>query len=41
MIEILYKPSFIRQYKKLPLELQEEVKDKGASDKFQKHALIS
>lgn len=28
MIKIFYKPSFVRQYKKLPIELQEEVKDK-------------
>ena len=28
MIEILYKPSFIRQYKKLSKPLQQEVKEK-------------
>ncbi|MBI5411824.1 type II toxin-antitoxin system mRNA interferase toxin, RelE/StbE family [Candidatus Peregrinibacteria bacterium] len=28
MIEIVYKPSFIRTYKKLPLPLKQEVKDK-------------
>lgn len=28
MLEILYKPTFIRQYKKLPLGLQEEIKEK-------------
>ena len=26
MYEIVYKPTFVRQYKKLPLELQEEIK---------------
>ena len=28
MILIYYKPTFIRQYKKLPIDLKEEVKDK-------------
>lgn len=28
MLEILYKPTFVRQYKKLPLGLQEETKEK-------------
>ena len=28
MIEILYKPSFIRQYKKLPEALKAEIKEK-------------
>ncbi len=28
MIEIFYKPSFVRQYKKLPKALKEEVKQK-------------
>jgi addiction module RelE/StbE family toxin len=28
MIEILYKPTFIRLYKKLPKELREEIKEK-------------
>ncbi|MEK7528600.1 MAG: type II toxin-antitoxin system mRNA interferase toxin, RelE/StbE family [Patescibacteria group bacterium] len=28
MIEVLYKPSFVRQYKKLPDALREEVKEK-------------
>ncbi len=28
MIEITYKPTFIRQYKKLPQELQQEIKEK-------------
>lgn len=27
-MQILYKPSFIRQYKNLPKELQEEIKEK-------------
>lgn len=30
MVEIYYKPSFIKQYKKLPKSLQEEVKEKIA-----------
>jgi len=28
MVEITYKPTFIRQYKKLPPALQEEIKEK-------------
>ncbi|MBI4994845.1 type II toxin-antitoxin system RelE/ParE family toxin [Candidatus Peregrinibacteria bacterium] len=28
MIEVLYKPTFVRQYKKLPSALQEEIKEK-------------
>ena len=28
MIKIKYKPSFVRQYKKLPNDLQQEVKEK-------------
>lgn len=28
MIEVLYKPIFIRQYKKLPEALQQEIKEK-------------
>lgn len=30
MLEILYQPTFVRQYKKLPKDLQEEVKEKIA-----------
>lgn len=28
MIEVLYKPTFVRQYKKLPSALQEEIKER-------------
>lgn len=28
MLEILYKPTFVRQYKRLPKLLQEEIKEK-------------
>ncbi|PIS32418.1 hypothetical protein COT40_00065 [Candidatus Peregrinibacteria bacterium CG08_land_8_20_14_0_20_41_10] len=28
MLEVYYKPIFVRQYKRLPLELQKEVKEK-------------
>ncbi len=30
MIAVLYKPTFVRQYKKLPVALQEEIKEKLA-----------
>lgn len=30
MITVLYKPTFVRQYKKLPAALQEEIKEKIA-----------
>ena len=41
MIKIYYKPSFVRQYKKLPKALQEEVKEKiGLCEKDPKHPFL-